>query len=87
MLVKSIKKYYSTSECAEILKVSRITIFNWIQKKKIKAEKYAGNYMISSDQIDELQSHRDLREEEKKGLRVFASRLLTEYGEFLRAID
>ncbi len=45
------KKQYSAPEVANILGVSRITVFNRIRSGKIKAEKIGRNYIISYDDL------------------------------------
>ncbi|PIR42090.1 MAG: hypothetical protein COV30_00090 [Candidatus Yanofskybacteria bacterium CG10_big_fil_rev_8_21_14_0_10_37_15] len=47
------KQYYSTSEVANILRLSRISVFNRIKKGKLKAEKIGRNYIISHDSLVE----------------------------------
>ena len=81
------REYYSTSECAEILRVSRITIFNWIKKRRILAKKYAGNYIVPASEIEKIKINRSLRDEDKSVLRSFVSLLLKDYGDFLKIID
>ena len=47
------KQYYSTSEVANILHLSRISVFNRIKNGKLKAEKIGRNYIISHDSLVE----------------------------------
>ena len=47
------KEYYSTAEVANIFRVSRITVFNWIKNGKIKAIKVGRNYVILHSSIVE----------------------------------
>ena len=81
------KEYYSTTECAELLKVSRITVFNWIKQKKILFKKSGKNYIILASEIDKLLGSRSLRDEEKSRLRSFVNMLTKDYGDFLRTLD
>ncbi len=81
------KKYYSTTECARLLGVSRITIFNWIREKKIFATKQAGNYLVSSSEMEKLQEKGHLHSADQKVLRAFASKLIAEYSELLVSLE
>lgn len=45
------KKYYSTIETANILRVSRKTVFQWARDGKIKAMKVGKNYIIPHSAI------------------------------------
>ena len=76
-------KNYSTSECAKILGVSRITVFNWIKTGKISAQKHAGNYLVPKTELDKMREKKELSEEDKKGLREFVGRLIRDYSELL----
>jgi excisionase family DNA binding protein len=38
--------YYSTSEVAKMLGVSRVTVFYWIKQRKLKAYQFGRNYKI-----------------------------------------
>ncbi len=40
------KEFYSTIEAADILRVSRKTVFQWARTGKIKATKVGRNYVI-----------------------------------------
>ncbi len=41
-----IEKSYSPQEVAEMLKVSRQTVYNWIRSEKLKAHKVGGSVRI-----------------------------------------
>ena len=45
------KDYYSTSEAANILRISRIAVFNRIKSGKLKAQKIGRNYIISHKEV------------------------------------
>lgn len=51
MIINLTKTYYSTSEAAQILNLSRIAIFNRIKKGTLAAEKIGRNYIIHRDQL------------------------------------
>ena len=48
-----IKEYYSTIEVANIFRVSRITVFNWIKNGTIKATKIGRNFIVPHSSIVE----------------------------------
>lgn len=48
-----IKEYYSTIEVANIFRVSRITVFNWIKSGRMKAVKVGRNYVVPHSSIVE----------------------------------
>ena len=80
------KRLYSTSECAKILGISRITVFNWIKAKKLIAVKQAGIYLIPQHEIDKLQEAGHLHSNDKKILRAFTHKLITDYSDVLFSI-
>jgi len=48
-----IKEYYSTTETANIFRVSRKTVFMWIKNGKMKATKVGRNYVVPHSSIVE----------------------------------
>ena len=48
----STKPYFSTTEVAKILGVSRIAIFHKIKKGQLEAERYGRNYLISHEALE-----------------------------------
>lgn len=44
-------KYYSTNEVAEIIGVTRRTVYNYIESGKLKATKPAGRYAVSEKEL------------------------------------
>lgn len=44
-------KYYKISEAAEILSVTRGTIYNWISKGEIQSVYICGRHRISEEEI------------------------------------
>lgn len=54
MVINLNKEYYSTSEVAQILNLSRIAIFNRIKKGTLKARKIGRNYIISREHLLEV---------------------------------
>ncbi len=52
----STKPYFSTTEVAKILGVSRIAIFHKIKKGQLEAERYGRNYLISHEALEKIAS-------------------------------
>jgi len=52
------KKYFTVKELADILDVSRITVFNWIKKGQIKALKIGRNFAIPREEFEEVVAER-----------------------------
>lgn len=50
-------KYYSTTEVARLLGISRIAVFKKIKQGKIKAEKIGRNYIVGKNQVPVLMSN------------------------------
>ena len=76
------KRFFSTSEVAEILAISRVSVFNRIKSGKIKAEKIGRNYIIPKENLgiifNEVLSEK-LKEEISRGV----EKVVKEYGEVL----
>ncbi len=45
------KDFYSTAEVAQILNLSRVSVFNRIKKGKIKATKVGRNFIVTHDEL------------------------------------
>ena len=53
------EKYYSIEEIAEILKVAYLTVYRWIQAKKLVAYKAGKQYRIKKSDLNKfMQSHK-----------------------------
>lgn len=53
MAVENIK-LYTLQEVADILKVSRQTIYNYVTAKKLKATKYGKEYRVTEETLQEF---------------------------------
>ena len=75
--------YYSTTELAELLGVSRITVFNMIKDGRLEAEKVGRNYLIpkSSLGIDA-----ELTKDQKQKIDKAVKKTIKEYGETLKLL-
>lgn len=80
-----LNKYYSTTEASAILGVSRITVFNWILKKKIKAKKYAGRFLIEESVIKNMIKPGYMTDKDKQMVVQFINTLTKDYAELLKS--
>lgn len=78
------KPYFSTTEVAKILGISRIAVFKKIQKGQLKAERYGRNYLISHEALEKMRE--SLTDARKKEIDQSMKRILKEYGEALRML-
>lgn len=79
------KPYLTTSELAEILGVSRVTVFKRIKDEKIKAKKIGRNYIIAKEDLPEIFGGH-LTEEKKKKIEEAVKKTVEEYGETLKLL-
>lgn len=81
------KQWVSTTRAAEILGVSRITVFKRIQRGILKAEKIGRNYLIPTDEINRfLGKKRSLNDEDKSRIDEAVKRAVKQYGVALRML-
>ncbi|HBB02657.1 MAG: hypothetical protein US89_C0005G0070 [Candidatus Peregrinibacteria bacterium GW2011_GWF2_38_29] len=79
------KQFFSTSEIAEMLNVSRITVFNRIKNGQIKAEKIGRNYVVPAESVTPfLQDY--VSESDKKNIKKLVDRAFAEYGETIKRL-
>ena len=79
------KEFYSTTEVAAILRTSRITIFNWIKKKKLKAIKIGRNYVVSHEALLEALG-KAIGKEKKAAIEKAVSKALKDYRETFKLL-
>lgn len=79
------KEFFSTSEVAKILGISRVAVFNRIKKGKISATKVGRNFVIPRSEIEGVLG-KDLKEEDKKIITSGVKKVLEEYGETLKKL-
>ncbi|MFA7319252.1 MAG: helix-turn-helix domain-containing protein [Parcubacteria group bacterium] len=77
--------FFTTSEAAKILGVSRITIFNRIKTGKLAAIRIGRNYAIPKEEL-EANLGRELSEEEKSVLSEGVKKVIADYGETLQRL-
>lgn len=84
---KDNKLFFSVPEVAKILKISRMTIINRINKGLIKAEKIGRNYIIPREEIEHvLDGNKNISEKDKKEINIAVERAVKEYGEAIRML-
>ena len=44
--------YYKVKEVAELLKVTRQTVYNWIRSGALKAERFGNSIRISAEELE-----------------------------------
>jgi len=79
------KEFFSTSEVAKILGISRVAVFNRIKKGKILATKIGRNFVIPKSEIESVLG-RELSEKDKKIISEGVKKVLEEYGETLKKL-
>jgi excisionase family DNA binding protein len=79
------KEFLTVKEMADILGVSRITVFNRIKKGEIKAEKIGRNYAIKKNDVGFLFPE-ELTEKRKKEIDFGVNKVVVEYGDVLKKL-
>lgn len=79
------KEYYSTIETANILRVSRKTVFQWARDGKIKAIKVGRNYIIPHSIILEKLG-KDIGVENKAAIENAIDKALKDYEKTFRLL-
>ncbi len=77
------KRLYSLTEVANILKISRVAVFNKIQRGELKAHKIGNNYVI--DGVDILFEN-NLPAFVKNDIEEVVKRAIKEYGEAFKRL-
>ena len=72
------KEFYSTTETAQILRISRVSVFNRIKSGKIRAEKIGRNYIISHKALLEALG-KTIGQEKKRNIERAVDKALSEY--------
>ena len=81
------KHWISTTKAAELLSVSRITVFKKIKQGILKADKIGRNYLIPVDEINRfLGKKMPLSEAEKARVDEAVKRAVKQYGVALRML-
>jgi excisionase family DNA binding protein len=80
------EKFYSTTEAAKILGVSRVTIFNRIKEGKIHAKKIGRNFIIRAEEIEPFIVRDKLTNKEKEQIGDAVHRAAKEYAEAFKLL-
>jgi excisionase family DNA binding protein len=84
-LISKNKKYFSTSEVASLLGVSRIAIFKKIKSGQIKAEKIGRNYVIPREEYESILGV-FISDDRKKYIEEAVDHVFKKYGPALRKL-
>ena len=79
------KKFYSTSDVAHILRISRISVFNRIKTGKIRAEKVGKTYIITHESLLEALGE-SIGKEKKESIEKAVSKAVKEYEEVFKKL-
>ncbi len=79
------KEFLSTTELAEMLGVSRTTIFKKIKLGEIKAQKSGRNFVISRKDLPAVLGT-VVSEEQKKNINQAVKKAVKQYGETFRLL-
>jgi len=77
--------FYSVTEVANILGISRVAVFKQIKKGKIKAEKIGHFYAIPKTEYS-LSAHNVLSEKQKNVLEAGVKKTIKDYREVLEKL-
>jgi len=79
------KNYFSSSEIAEILGISRVAVFKKIKKGEIKAKRFGRLWLIKDEELRNILGE-TLTLAQKNFLEKVVKRTVKEYGETLRLL-
>ncbi|MBI3589085.1 MAG: helix-turn-helix domain-containing protein [Candidatus Liptonbacteria bacterium] len=79
------RDYYSTLQAANILRISRIAVFNKIKSGKLKAQKIGRNYIISHASLMEALG-KNVGVEKKAAIDRAIDRAMKDYGETFKLL-
>lgn len=85
ILKDSKKNYFSTTELAALLGVSRISIFKSIKSGKIHAEKIGKNYIIPKSEYEAILGI-FVSDRQKRTIERTVDKVVKEYGDALRKL-
>ena len=79
------QKYYSTSEVANIMHMTRVGVFKRIKNGKIKAEKVGRNYVVTHEDLLEALG-KSIGSEKKRNIEKAVDKAIKEYGKTFEAL-
>lgn len=77
--------YFTTSQLAGFLGISRVAVFKKIKSGEIKAKKIGRNFVIDKNDLPEI-SGAVLTAEKKKEIDKAVSKMIREYGQVLQLL-
>lgn len=77
--------FFSTSEVAKLLGISRIAVFKKIKSGAIKARKIGRNFAIHKNDLPDILG-KTLTEEKKNAIEAAVKKAVKEYGKTLRLL-
>jgi excisionase family DNA binding protein len=80
------QKLFTTSQVANVLGVSRITIFRWIKDGTIAALRIGRNYFISEEELQKHIAARPLSDTDKSSIQKLVDKVIIDYGETIRML-
>lgn len=80
------KEFYSTTEVARILNISRVSVFRYIKLGKIKAVKIGRNFIISHDSLLEALGKK-VGGVKKEQIERAVDRAIKDYGEAFKQLS
>lgn len=78
-------KYFSTTELAKMLGISRVAVFKKIKIGEIKAKKIGRNFVIDKKNLPEI-SGSVLAEDNKREIEKAVDKTVQEYGQTLKLL-
>jgi excisionase family DNA binding protein len=85
MVNEARKNYFSVSELAKILGISRVAVFKKIKKGEIKAKRFGRFWLIKDKELRNILG-KTLTPAQKKFLDKAVRKTVNEYGETLRLL-
>jgi excisionase family DNA binding protein len=85
MVNKVREKYFSVSELAKILGISRVAVFKKIKKEEIKAERFGRFWLIKDEELKNILG-KTLTPAQKRFIENAVAKTVNEYGETLRLL-
>lgn len=78
-------KFFSTTEVAKLLGISRIAVFKKIKTGEIKAKKVGRNFVIEEKYLPEILG-KTLTKAKKRAIEDAVKKTILEYGETLKLL-
>lgn len=79
------KAFYTPTEIAELMHISRVAVFKKIKNGRIKTERVGNRYIISASEIAELLPH-EITTRMKQDIDAGVKKVVREYGETLKKL-